>query len=82
MYTGRRSQEAQLRRDMKRAAKELVWKYCYNDYLISEAISRTDPSDVTSHLEGLFGYCDMSAVPCTFKGVVISDAYGRGVFQK
>jgi len=82
MYSGKRSKEASERRTQKRAAKDFIWSYSFNDYLKSEAVARTDPSDVISHLNSTFGFADMSAVPCTFKGVVISDAYGNGAFQK
>ena len=82
MYSGKRSPEAKKRREQRKAAKDFIWTYSFNDFLISEVISRTDPNDVISFLEGQFGFCDMAAVPCTFKGVVISDSYGNGVFQK
>lgn len=82
MYSGKRSPEAEARRAQRKAAKEYIWKFSFNDFLKSEAVARTDPAEVQVHLGGLFGYCDQSAVPCTFKGVVISDAYGNGAFQK
>ena len=81
-WRGKRSKEASERRTQRKAAKEYVIRYSFHDFLKSESIARTDPADVQEHLAGLFGYCEQSAVPCTFKGVVISDAYGNGVFQK
>jgi hypothetical protein len=77
-----RSEEAQKRRAQKRAAREYVITMSYNDALIGEKISRTDPEEVEAFLGGMFGFCDVSAVPCTFKGVVLSDGRGQGVFQK
>jgi hypothetical protein len=76
-----RSPEAEARRAQRKVAREFKYKFSYNDFLISELIDRTDPADVVAHLETVFGFADMSAVPCTFKGVVLSDAYGRGAFQ-
>jgi len=81
-HRGKRSQEARERRKQRRAAREYIFQMSYNDFLISEKICRTNPADVQEFLGVKFGYCDQSAVPCTFEGVVISDAYGNGVFQK
>ena len=81
MYSGKRSKEASERRLQRKAAKDFVWTLSFNDFLIGESICRSDPEEVAVHLEGKFGFCDMSAVPTTFKGVVISDSYGNGAFQ-
>ena len=82
MYNGKRSKEAIERRAQRKTAKDYIWTNSFNDFLIAENICRTSKADVMSRLEDKFGYADLSAVPCTFKGVVISDAYGRGCFQK
>lgn len=82
MYSGNRSPEAQRRRKQRKAARQYIFTMSFNDFIISEKVSRTDPADVQEFLGNEFGYCEMSAVPCTFKGVVITDAYGNGVFQK
>jgi hypothetical protein len=83
MYSGKRSVESQNRRDQKRAARQFVWDFSFNDYLIGEKVCRTDPSDVADYLYVMFGQdFDDTVVPSVFRGVVISDAYGRGDFQK
>lgn len=82
MYSGKRSIEASNRRMQRQAAKEYVWSYSFNDFLKGESISRSSPEEVVAHLQGKFDFVDMSAVPVTCKGLVISDAYGRGAFQK
>jgi len=83
MYSGKRSKESTERRQQRKAAKEYIWTHCFNDIIIGESVSRTDPEEVCDFLFYLYGAgFDNTAVPCTFKGVVISDSYGRGAFQK
>jgi len=82
VYNGKRSEEALQRRMQRKAARKYIFTMSFNDTLIAESISRTDPAEVQAFLGEAFGVCEQSAVPCTFKGVVLSDAYGNGVFQK
>ena len=82
VHRGKRSKEAVERRAQRKTAKDYIWTNSFNDILIAENICRSSRADVMAHLESEFGYADLSAVPCTFNGVVISDAYGRGAFQK
>ena len=81
-HRGKRSPEALARREQRKTAREYIFTMSFNDFLIAETISRTDPADVQAHLNGVFGYVEQSAVPCTFKGVVLTDSYGNGAFQK
>ena len=76
-----RSPEAQKRREQKRAAREYVFSLSYNDYILGEKVCRTEPEQVQAFLAALFEYVDVCAVPCVFRGVVLSDGYGRGAFQ-
>jgi len=77
-----RSPEAQKRREQRRAARTYIITMSYNDFLIGEKVCRTDPEEVQSFLGVTFGFCDQSAVPSVFKGVVITDGYGTGAFQQ
>ena len=81
-HRGTRSPEAQARREQAKVARQYIIRFSFNDVLIHEQIDRTDPEDVINHLFDCFGYCEMSAVPCTFKGVVLVSDYGDGAFQK
>jgi len=82
MYSKKRSKEALERRKQKRAANKYIFKMSFNDRLIHETISRTEPCEVQSFLGCEFGFCDMSAVPETFNGLVLLNDYGHGVFQQ
>lgn len=83
MYSGKRSLEAKNRRKQRKTAREYIYHMSFNDFLIAETISRTDPTEVADHLYIMYGQdFDDTVIPCTFKGVVISDAYGNGVFQR
>jgi len=82
MYSGRRTPEAESRRMQRRAAREYIITLSYNDHLLGEKISRTDPDEVKDYLLSVFSYWDSAALPCAFKGVVLSDGRGTGVFQQ
>ena len=71
-----------MRRTQRRAAKDYIWTYSFNDVIKSENVARTDPVEVWGYINGKFGYVERGVVPCTFKGVVISDAYGNGALQQ
>ena len=79
----KRSPEAKARRAQRKEAREYIIRNSFNDTIIAESVSRTDPEEVADYLYYLHGQdFDDRAVPCTFKGVVLTDSYGRGVFQR
>ena len=63
MYSGKRSPEAQKKREQRKAAREYIMKFMFNDYLISEQVSRSDPEEVQSFLAGAFGYVAIRNCP-------------------
>jgi hypothetical protein len=81
MYSGKRSEEALQRRIQRKAAREYIIKYSFNDTIKDEVTSRTDPSEVQTFLGETFGHCEQSAVPCTYKGIILTDSYGNGAHQ-
>lgn len=81
MYNNKRSKHSTDRRNQKRAAKQYILQYGYNDNLKHEVISLTEEADVQTYLGQAFGYCDQSAVPTIFKGIVLVNDYGHGAFQ-
>jgi hypothetical protein len=82
VHRGERSPEAIQRREQKKAARKYVIDNSFNDTQLAETVSRTEPEEVQAFLGATFGFCDQTAVPCAFSGVVLTDGRGQGVFQR
>ena len=78
----KRKPEKIKQRKQKFLAKKLVWKYSYKDIKLSETVCRSSTNDLIPILEKEFGFVNMSELPPVFKGLIISDSRGEGIFNK
>lgn len=80
-HRGCRNERAILRRNQTFVAKGFINRESFKDEIRAEKVSRTDVDQVTAFLGDEFGFCDVSAVPFTMPGIVISDGKGNGLHQ-
>ena len=84
MYSGKRSPEAQKRREQSRMAKRIMIDYSFNDRFNGDVVNLLTAEQVTYVLSlSLNGEpVIMQAIPCCAEqGMILSDPYGRGSFQ-
>lgn len=83
MFSGKRSPEANLKREQRRKAKQVMLDNAFNDRMNGDVVNLLHWEQVVNILTVDFGSIEVGAVPCSAeRGCVLSDPYGRGAFQQ